>query len=83
MQDTGGAGLNGSGRRVLVWDDQDSDETQDSWHFLLLVPQSTGEVIQPAVQEEWQRELNRLLVAGRKSVVYLTGSMTDSGYPRN
>ncbi|MBB5019979.1 hypothetical protein HNQ59_003287 [Chitinivorax tropicus] len=69
------------GHRVLVWDDADNHETTDSWHFLLLVPQLAGEAIPPAVLAEWQRELNRLLVNGKQSVVYLTGSMTDGGYP--
>ncbi|MGQ5525180.1 cellulase family glycosylhydrolase [Chitinimonas sp. PSY-7] len=83
MRDSGVANTSAAGYRVLVWDDQDSHEVPDSWHFLLLVPKLPGETVQPAVQAEWQRELKRLLVADRKSVVYLTGSMTDSGYPRN
>ncbi|WP_137937635.1 cellulase family glycosylhydrolase [Chitinivorax sp. B] len=81
VRDIGAQGVTGAGFRVMVWDDPDGHETADSWHFLLLVPQLAGEVIHPVVQGEWQRELNRLLAKGKTSVVYLTGSMTDLGYP--
>lgn len=71
---------NAGGRRLLVWDDVDSGEGTNSWHYALVVRRDSGEATDLARLTRLQQELNRTLVTGKLSPVYFTGTMTDGGY---
>jgi hypothetical protein len=62
--------------RLLVWDDVDTDETANSWHYVLVVKREGG----AAVDATLQQELNRTIVTGKLSPVYFTGTINNSGY---
>lgn len=68
------------GHRLLVWDDVDSDETDNSWHYALVVKREAGDGVDPTQLATLQQELNRTIVTGKLSPVYFTGAMTNSGY---
>ncbi|MDK2123921.1 cellulase family glycosylhydrolase [Parachitinimonas caeni] len=70
---------NSGGSRLLVWDDADSDETADSWHYVLVVKKEGGEVMDTTVLSRLQSELNETF-RRQQSPVYLTGDMTNGGY---
>ncbi len=67
----------GSGQRVLVWDDVSADEDSDSLHFALLINGDAG--LSSGELADLQAGIRYQLAQG-KSPVYLTGSMTHSGY---
>jgi hypothetical protein len=70
-----------SGRRLLVWDDVDSDESNDSWHYALVFRRNSGDSWSSLQLQQLQADLNFAIVQQRLSPVWLTGSMTASGYP--
>ncbi|WP_073585654.1 ricin-type beta-trefoil lectin domain protein [Vibrio quintilis] len=76
QQDTGDE----SGRRILIWDDPDAGETSNSFHFALLIDGDAGlaadeqQLLKQAVAQQLKAE---------KSPVYLTGTMTRSGYSKD
>ena len=67
----------GSGHVVMVWDDADTGETAESFHFALVVDGSAG--MSAATIAELQAALVDTVNA-QKSPVYLTSSMTHGGY---
>ena len=70
-----------SGRRLLVWDDADSDESADSWHYALVFRRNSGDSWTSVQLQQLQADLNRAVVQQKLSPVWLTGTMTNSGYP--
>ncbi|MGM0564762.1 MAG: ricin-type beta-trefoil lectin domain protein [Pseudomonadota bacterium] len=68
----------GGGHRLLVWDDSDTGETDESVHFALVVHGEHG--LSTAELGELQDALVATL-SDHKSPVYLPGRMTHGGYP--
>ena len=68
----------GSGNLIMVWDDVDTSETAQSYHFALVIDGSAG--LSDAELNTLQRSLVETVNKG-KSPVYLTNSMTARGYP--
>lgn len=70
----------GAGRRLLVWDSPDADETDDSLHFALVLD-SANTPPDPAALEALQQALIARL-SQRLSPFYFAGKMTQaSSYP--
>jgi endoglycosylceramidase len=70
-----------SGRRLLVWDDADGNESSNSWHYALVFRRNSGDNWSSLQLQQLQADLNLAIVQQRLSPVWLTGSMTASGYP--
>lgn len=70
-----------SGRRLLVWDDADGNESSNSWHYALVFRRNSGDSWSSLQLQQLQTDLNLAIVQQRLSPVWLTGSMTASGYP--
>ena len=68
----------GAGHVVTVWDDVDSNENSNSFHFVLIIDGNAG-------MSSSTLELLRLslieTVNAQRSPVYLTTNMTHGGYP--
>jgi endoglycosylceramidase len=70
--------ISGSGNRLLVWDDDDEGEDANTMHYVLIVENADLNIedindLQAALTQRIQQE--------QLSPVYLTGTMTHSGYP--
>lgn len=70
-----------AGRRLLVWDDADTGEDSNTWHYALVFKKNSGDTFTTAQLQQMQAELNSTIQARKLSPIYLTGTMTNSGYP--
>lgn len=67
-----------SGKRLLVWDDNDEGEDADTLHYVLIVDDATDLDTDDIV--ELQAGLTQRIQQEKSSPVYLPGKMTHSGY---
>lgn len=70
-----------AGRRLLVWDDADAGESPSTWHYALVFKKNSGETFSAATLQLMQTRLNDTIQTKKLSPVWLTGSMTNGGYP--
>ncbi|MGD8910835.1 MAG: ricin-type beta-trefoil lectin domain protein [Chromatiales bacterium] len=71
--------INGSGKRLLVWDDGNQGEDANTLHYVLIVENATDLNDDDLV--ELQAALTQRIQQEKHSPVYLSGTMTHSGYP--
>ena len=67
-----------AGSRLLIWDDLSGTENADTIHFAVIAPEAGLTTSETAVL---QAALTHKLQVLKKNPVYMTGKMTDSGYP--
>ena len=72
------AGNTNSGSRLYIWDDIDSDETDDTIHYALVVAEPNR--LNPDELHALQCDLTYTLQHKKQSALYMTGQMTESGY---
>ncbi len=73
--------LSNAGHRVLVWDDKDVGEDDNSMHYALIVEHTND--MKKADLTELQQALNQRIVQEKQSAVYLPSKMTFSGYAKD
>lgn len=70
-----------SGNRLLIWDDIDQNESNESIHYVIAV-EHTDDMDREDL-EVLQRALNQKLLTEKTSVVYLPSRMTFNAYPKD
>lgn len=70
-----------SGNRLLIWDDIDHNESDESIHYVIAV-EHTDDMDREELQI-LQRALNQKLLVQKASAVYLPSRMTFSAYPKD
>ncbi|KAB2934820.1 MAG: glycoside hydrolase family 5 protein [Leptonema illini] len=70
----------GSGSVLVLWDDIDGDENDESLHYAVIVD-GAGSSFSDGDLLQLQSKLNQRILVEKKSPIYLTGKMTYSGYP--
>jgi hypothetical protein len=70
----------GSGSVLVLWDDIDGDENDESLHYAIVVD-GAGSSFSDGDLLQLQSKLNQRILVEKKSPIYLTGKMTYSGYP--
>jgi endoglycosylceramidase len=71
----------GSGNLLLVWDDVDAEEREDSSLHYALAVDAAGITLSDEYLVSLQAAMNQRVLRESKSPVYLTGKMTYAGYP--
>lgn len=68
-----------AGHRLLIWDDADTGEDANSWHYALVFKKNPGEDWNAAKLAQLQVELNQTS-SRHQTALYLTGTMTSGSY---
>lgn len=80
LADIGRSNPANSGKRLLVWDDADSTESADSWHYALIFHRNPWELWNSTRLQQLQADLTRVIVQQKKSPVWMTGNMEGGLY---
>lgn len=69
------------GYRVLVWDDDEPQESEDTLHFALVTELQSLDLNQEELLQ-FQRALTQKVIAEKENPLYLVGKMVGAQYPQ-